>query len=44
MVYGSANPSSVEKVTLDHPFIYFIRESTTGTIIFMGRVGDPTIN
>jgi serine protease inhibitor len=44
MVYGSANPASVEKVTLDHPFIYFIRESTTGTIIFMGRVGDPTIN
>jgi len=44
MVYGSANPSSIEKVTLDHPFIYFIRESTTGTIIFMGRVGDPTIN
>jgi serpin B len=44
MVYGSANPSSIEKVTLDHPFIYFIRESTTGTIIFIGRLGDPTIN
>jgi len=44
MVYGSPNPASVEKVTLDHPFIYFIRESTTGTIIFMGRVGDPAVN
>jgi serine protease inhibitor len=44
IVYGGANPSSVEKVTLDHPFIYFIRESTTGTIIFMGRVGDPAVN
>ena len=44
MITTSANPSSVDKVTLDRPFIYFIRESTTGTIIFMGRVGDPTIN
>lgn len=40
----SAGPSAVEKVILDRPFIYFIRESSTGTIIFMGRVGDPTIN
>lgn len=44
IVLTSANPSSVVKVTLDHPFIYFIRESTTGTIIFMGRVGDPAID
>lgn len=44
MNYGGSNPSSVDKVTLNRPFIYFIRESTTGTIIFMGRVGDPTIN
>jgi serpin B len=25
----------------DHPFIFFIRETQTGTILFMGRVTDP---
>jgi serpin B len=29
---------------LDHPFIYIIREITTNTIIFMGRVADPSAN
>jgi len=32
------------KVNIDHPFLYFIRETSTGTIVFMGRVGDPTLN
>jgi serine protease inhibitor len=27
---------------LDHPFIYIIRETTTNTIIFMGKVADPS--
>ncbi len=26
---------------VDHPFLYIIREITTNTIIFMGRVADP---
>ena len=39
----SVNPEVV-KVTLDHPFLYFIRESSTGTILFMGRVSDPAAN
>lgn len=39
-----ANPTTVEKVILDHPFLYFIRETSTGTVLFMGRVSDPTIN
>jgi serpin B len=26
----------------DHPFIYVIRETTTNTILFMGKVADPT--
>ena len=41
--FTSANPD-VEKVTLDHPFLYFIRETSTGTILFMGRLSDPAAN
>ena len=28
-------------INLNRPFLYFIRETTTGTIIFMGQVADP---
>ena len=28
-------------VNLNRPFLYFIRETTTGTIVFMGQVVDP---
>ena len=34
---------SVWKIDLDRPFLYFIHETSTGTILFMGRVGDPTV-
>jgi serine protease inhibitor len=30
-------------IRLDRPFLYFIHENSTGTILFMGRVGDPTL-
>ncbi|GAB6280546.1 MAG: hypothetical protein STSR0007_06250 [Thermovirga sp.] len=26
----------------DHPFIFVIQENSTGSILFMGRVNDPT--
>jgi serpin B len=26
----------------DHPFVYFIQENRTQTILFMGRTSDPT--
>lgn len=31
-------------VTLNRPFLYFIRETSTGTILFMGKVADPALN
>lgn len=31
-------------LNIDHPFIYIIRETTTNTILFMGKVADPTMN
>jgi serine protease inhibitor len=36
----SAGPTAFT-FNANHPFIYIIREVTTGSIIFMGRVGDP---
>ncbi len=29
------------ELNIDHPFIYIIRETSTNTILFMGRVADP---
>jgi serpin B len=33
-------PETIE-VTIDHPFIFFIRDIKTGAILFVGRVVDP---
>jgi serine protease inhibitor len=43
----SAGPDpepQVWKINVDHPFLYFIHETSTGTLLFMGKVGDPTVN
>jgi serpin B len=34
---------SVWKVDIDRPFLYFIHENSTGTILFVGRVSDPMV-
>ena len=31
------------EMTIDHPFIYLIRDLQTGTILFIGQVVDPTV-
>jgi len=33
---------STTVVNINRPFLYFIRETTTGTIVFMGQVFDPS--
>ncbi len=29
---------------MDHPFLYIIRETSTNSILFVGRVSDPSVN
>lgn len=37
----SAGPDQPLLIDVNHPFLYFIRETSTNTILFMGRVNDP---
>ncbi len=39
---GSARPPEPKIFKADHPFAFVIRDVKTGTILFMGRVTDPT--
>jgi serpin B len=42
VVVGTTSmPSKIYDVTLDHPFIFFIRDIQTGAILFTGRVMNP---
>ncbi|MFH1256177.1 MAG: serpin family protein [Candidatus Diapherotrites archaeon] len=37
-----ANPNPIPIFRADHPFIFLIQEKQTGTILFLGRVSDPS--
>jgi serpin B len=39
----SAPPAPIT-LNIDHPFIYIIRETSTNSILFMGKVADPLVN
>lgn len=38
-----AAPAMPIEVTMDHPFIFMIRDIQTGAILFVGRVADPSV-
>ena len=29
---------------VDHPFVYLLRETTSGAVLFMGTIGNPSSN
>ncbi len=39
----SVGPDQVKYFTINRPFIYFIREKSTGTILFIGTVMNPNL-
>ena len=42
VVMGRSIPSSIPVFRADHPFLFLIRDNVTGSILFLGRVIDPT--
>lgn len=41
IITTSIGPDNPLLIDIDHPFIYLIRETTSNSIIFMGKVSDP---
>ncbi len=46
VIMGAAvppTPTEPKQVTIDHPFIFMIRDIKTGTVLFVGRVVSPSL-
>ena len=39
-IVGEPFPTPVFRA--DHPFLFFIRDTQTGSVLFLGRLADPT--
>jgi serpin B len=42
MVGRTSLPSEIARMNVDHPFLFALRDDPTGTILFLGRVTDPS--
>lgn len=42
VVMARESASLAIEVTVDRPFLFFLRDAHTGAVLFMGRVVDPT--
>jgi serpin B len=42
MIALKAMPQQPVTMTIDHPFVFFIRDIQTGTVLFVGRIVDPS--
>jgi len=40
---GDATPPPKVKLQVDKPFLYFIYDSATGAVLFMGHINDPSL-
>ena len=42
MMAGAGMPTNVVVFDADHPFVFFLRDKSTGAVLFAGRLSDPS--